>query len=110
MQCRQHCGSSRRSSGRLYCRETYQAGLASIVHGIHAQPFSKIWVNGDTSSSDGGFSAPAGMKKETLYFNVKSGSEPGAKFYAHISDRYAPFHSKVIAANASEAAHEFSTG
>jgi Tn3 transposase DDE domain len=27
------------------------------------------------------------------------------KFYTHVSDRYAPFHSKVIAANASEAAH-----
>ena len=27
------------------------------------------------------------------------------KFYTHVSDRYAPFYSKVIAANASEAAH-----
>ena len=27
------------------------------------------------------------------------------KFYTHVSDRYAPFHSKVISANASEAAH-----
>ena len=27
------------------------------------------------------------------------------KFYTHVSGRYAPFHSKVIAANASEAAH-----
>jgi TnpA family transposase len=27
------------------------------------------------------------------------------KFYTHVSDRYAPFHTKVIAANASEAAH-----
>jgi TnpA family transposase len=38
-------------------------------------------------------------------YNAKYGSEPGVKFYTHISDRYAPFHTKVIAANASEAAH-----
>jgi TnpA family transposase len=31
--------------------------------------------------------------------------EPGVKFYTHVSDRYAPFHTKVIAANAGEAAH-----
>jgi len=29
----------------------------------------------------------------------------GVKFYTHLSDRYAPFHTKVIAATASEAAH-----
>ena len=38
-------------------------------------------------------------------YNAKYGSEPGVKFYTHVSDRYAPFHTKVIAANASEAAH-----
>jgi TnpA family transposase len=27
------------------------------------------------------------------------------KFYTHVSDRFAPFHTKVIAASASEAAH-----
>jgi TnpA family transposase len=37
--------------------------------------------------------------------NAKYGSEPGVKFYTHISDRHGPFHTKVIAANASEAAH-----
>ena len=36
-------------------------------------------------------------------YNAKYGSEPGVKFYTHVSDRYAPFHTKVIAANASEA-------
>ena len=33
--------------------ETYQAGLACLVDAIHAQPFTKIWGDGDTSSSDG---------------------------------------------------------
>jgi TnpA family transposase len=28
--------------------------------------------------------------------NPKYGSEPGVQFYSHISDQYAPFHTKVI--------------
>ena len=38
-------------------------------------------------------------------YNAKYGSQPGVKFYTHLSDRYAPFHTKVIAANVSEAAY-----
>src|SRR6202008_4863906 len=37
--------------------------------------------------------------------NAHYGNERGVKFYTHLSDRYAPFHTKVIAATASEAAH-----
>lgn len=84
---------------------TYQAGLACLVDAIHAQPFTKIWGDGDTSSSDGQFFRAGGHGEARADYNAKYGSEPGVKFYTHISDRYAPFHSKVIAANASEAAH-----
>ena len=35
--------------------ETSQAGLACLVDAIHAQPFTKIWGDGDTSLSDGQF-------------------------------------------------------
>ncbi len=35
--------------------ETDQAGRACLVDAIHAQPFTKIWGDGDTSSSDGQF-------------------------------------------------------
>src|ERR1035437_9470302 len=31
--------------------------------------------------------------------------DPGVKFYTHISDRFGPFHTKVIAATANEAPH-----
>ena len=85
--------------------ETYQAALACLVDAIHAQPFTKIWGDGDTSSSDGQFFRAGGEAQARADYNAKYGSEPGVKFYTHISDRYAPFHSKVIAANASEAAH-----
>ena len=35
--------------------ETYQAALACLVEAIHAQPFTAIWGDGDTASSDGQF-------------------------------------------------------
>ncbi|MDI4643183.1 Tn3 family transposase [Rhodoblastus acidophilus] len=85
--------------------ETYQAALACLVDTIHAQPFTKIWGDGDTSSSDGQFFRAGGHGEARADYNAKYGSEPGVKFYTHVSDRYAPFHTRVIAANASEAAH-----
>jgi TnpA family transposase len=85
--------------------ETYQAALARLSDAIHAQTFTKIWGDGGTSSSDGQFFRAGGHGEARADHNAKYGSEPGVKFYTHVSDRYAPFHSKVIAANASEAAH-----
>jgi len=85
--------------------ETYQAALACLVDAIHAQPLTKIWGDGDASSSDGQFFRAGGHVEGRADYNGKYGSEPGVKFYTHVSDRYAPFHTKVIAANASEAAH-----
>ena len=85
--------------------ETYQAGLACLVEAIHAQPFTAIWGGGDTSSSDGQFFRAGGHGEARAEHNARYGSEPGVKFYTHISDRYAPFHTKVIAANTSEALH-----
>jgi len=85
--------------------ETYRAALACLADAIHAQPFTKIWGDGDTSSSDGQFFRAGGHGEARADYNAKYGSEPGVKFYTHVSDRYAPFHTKVIAANASEAAH-----
>jgi Tn3 transposase DDE domain len=83
--------------------ETYQAGRACLVEAIHAQPFTAIWGDGDTSSSDGQFFRAGGHGEARADHNARCGSEPGVKFYTHISDRYAPFHTKVIAANTSEA-------
>ena len=57
------------------------------------------------ASSDGQFFKAGGHGEARADYNAKYGSEPGVKFYTHVSDRYAPFHTKVIAANASEAAH-----
>src|SRR5271165_7046847 len=84
--------------------ETYQAALACLVDAIRAQPFTALWGEGDTSSSDGQF-FKAGGHGEARADHNHYGSEPGIKFYTHVSDRFAPFYTKVIAANASEAAH-----
>jgi TnpA family transposase len=85
--------------------ETYQAALACLIEAIHAQPFTRVWGDGGTSSSDGQFFKAGGHGEARADYNAKYGSEPGVKFYTHVSDRYSPFHTKVIAANASEAAH-----
>ncbi len=79
--------------------ETYQAGLACLVDAIHANPFTKIWGDGDTSSSDGQFFKAGGHGEARADYNAKYGSEPGVKFYTHISDRYGPYNSKIMAAN-----------
>ena len=43
--------------------ETYQAALVCLVDAIHAQPFTALWGEGDTSSSDGRSSRPAATAK-----------------------------------------------
>jgi TnpA family transposase len=57
------------------------------------KPFAKIWGDGDTSSSDGQFFRAGGHGEARADYNAKYGSEPGVKFYTHVSDRYAPFYS-----------------
>jgi TnpA family transposase len=57
------------------------------------------------SSSDGQFFRAGGFGRDAGRVNAHYGDDPGSKFYTHLSDRYAPFHTKVIAATASEALH-----
>lgn len=85
--------------------ETYASALAAIVDYHHAHPFSRLWGPGDTSSSDGQFFRAGGHGEARADHNARYGSDPGVLFYTHVSDRFAPFHTKVIAANAGEAAH-----
>src|SRR5215467_15690608 len=70
--------------------ETYQAALACLVDAIHAQSFTRVWGDGGTSSSDGQFFRAGGHGEARADHNAKYGSEPGVKFYTHVSDRYAP--------------------
>ena len=89
--------------------ETYQAALGLPGRGDPRAALHGVWGDGDTSSSDGQFFRAGGHGEARAEHNARYGSEPGVKFYTHVSDRFAPFHTKVIAANASEA-RTFSTG
>jgi TnpA family transposase len=85
--------------------ETYTAALAAVVDAHHAHPVARLWGPGDTSSSDGQFFRAGGHGEARSEINARYGSDPGVLFYTHVSDRYAPFHTKVIAATAGEAVH-----
>lgn len=85
--------------------ESYAAALASVVDYHHVLPHSAIWGPGTGSSSDGQFYRAGAKGEARADYNAKYGSDSGVLFYTHVSDRYIPFHNKVIAANAGEAAH-----
>ncbi|REC40944.1 Tn3 family transposase [Chryseobacterium sp. 5_R23647] len=76
--------------------ETYSSALAEIINVQSAHPFSFYWGEGKTSSSDGQRFATGSYAQRTGNINPKYGSSPGVQFYTHISDQYAPFHTKVI--------------
>ena len=85
--------------------ETYALALQRLVNQQLREPLAAIFGNGVASSSDGQFFRAGGFGRDAGRLNAHYGDEPGSKFYTHISDRYAPFHTKVIAATASEALH-----
>ena len=85
--------------------ETYLSALAAIVDCHTAHPLAQVWGPGDTSSSDGQFFRAGRHGEARADRNARYGSEPGVLFYTHVTDRFTPFHTKVIAANAGEAAH-----
>ena len=76
--------------------ETYSAALAELVNAQYHHPFAANWGDGTTSSSDGQRFRTGGQAERGGNVNPKYGSEPGVQFYTHISDQYAPFHTKVI--------------
>lgn len=85
--------------------ETYATGLAELVNAQVHQPFAAYWGDGTTSSSDGQNFRAGGRGQFAGQVNLKYGQEPGVQFYTHISDQYAPFHTKVITATVRDATH-----
>lgn len=75
---------------------TYRAALAELVNAQFRHPFAGHWGDGTTSSSDGQNFRTGSKAESTGYINPKYGSSPGRTFYTHISDLYAPFHTKVV--------------
>jgi TnpA family transposase len=85
--------------------ETYALALRCLVDHQQREPLAAIFGGGSASSSDGQFFRAGGFGRDAGRVNAHYGDDPGSKFYTHLSDRYAPFHTKVIAATASEALH-----
>ncbi|WP_407244352.1 Tn3 family transposase [Klebsiella michiganensis] len=90
----------RQAGWRLQARhirdETYGAALAELVNAQFRHPFAGHWGDGTTSSSDGQNFRTGSKAESTGHINPKYGSSPGRTFYTHISDQYAPFHTKVV--------------
>jgi TnpA family transposase len=76
--------------------ETYSEALAELVNAQFRHPFAGHWGDGTTSSSDGQNFRTGSKAASTGHVNPKYGSSPGRTFYTHISDQYAPFHTKVV--------------
>ena len=85
--------------------ETYALALRRLVDQQQREPFAAVFGSGIASSSDGQFFQAAGFGRDAARLNTHYGQRSGFKVYTHLSDRYAPFYTKLIAATASEALH-----
>jgi TnpA family transposase len=85
--------------------ETYALALRRLVNQQQREPFAAIFGSGTASSSDGQFFQAGGFGRDASRLNTHYGQSPGFKIYTHLSDRYGPFYTKLIAATASEALH-----
>lgn len=85
--------------------ECYAEALARLIEAHRALPLARVWGDGTSASSDGQFFRAGGRGEALGDVNARHGKEPGVAFYTHISDQFGPFHTKVIAATASEAPH-----
>lgn len=85
--------------------ETYRAAQACITDAHTRHPHSRFWGNGTTASSDGQFFRASDRAAKRGDVNLHYGSEPGSKFYSHLSDQYGYFSILPISPTESEAAY-----
>jgi TnpA family transposase len=83
--------------------ETYRAAQAAIIDAHSAHPHATLWGAGATSSSDGQFFRASDRAAGRSDVNLHYGSEPGTKFYSHLSDQYGYFSILPISPSESEA-------
>lgn len=85
--------------------ETYRAAQACVTDAHTRHPHSRLWGNGTTASSDGQFFRASDRAAKRGDINLHYGSEPGSKFYSHLSDQYGYFSILPISPTESEAAY-----
>jgi TnpA family transposase len=83
--------------------DNYVAGSAAIINAHQKLPLASLWDDGTTSSSDGQYFRAGGRAAGGGAINAKYGIDPGFVIYTHVSGRYDPFYTKVIAATINEA-------
>jgi len=83
--------------------DNYVAARAAIINAHHKHPYSAIWDDGTTSSSDGQYFRTGGRAAGAGNVNAKYGIDPGGVLYTHVSGRFGPFFTRVITATQSEA-------
>jgi len=85
--------------------ETYSAALSELINAQLRQTFAAYWGDGTSSSSDGQNFKAGGRGQYAAQVNLRYGPEPGVQFYTHVSDQYAPFHTRVINATVRDATY-----
>ncbi|MGF7176663.1 Tn3 family transposase [Azospirillum doebereinerae] len=93
------------TAGWHVSEDAYGRALGRIVAVQQAQPLAAHFGSGTASSSDGQHFPLGGRGEVTGAVNPHKGSGPAISFYTHVSDRYAPYHTKSISVAESEAAH-----
>ena len=83
--------------------ECYRAALAVLINAHHRLPFSRVWGDGTTSSSDGQFFRGAKRGASGGDINARYGVDHGFSFYTHVFDQRGPYHVNVISAAMHEA-------
>jgi TnpA family transposase len=83
--------------------ETYKLAQACITDRHAQHPHALLWGDGSTASSDGQFFQASDRAGPRSAINLHYGSEPGSKFYSHLSDQYGYFSILPISATESEA-------
>jgi TnpA family transposase len=85
--------------------ETYALALKCLVNQQEREPFAATFGSSSVSSSDGQFFQAAGFGRDSGRLNAHYSMRSGFKVYTHLSGRYGPYFTKLIAATASEALH-----
>lgn len=83
--------------------EAYTKALADLVNAQHEQWLAQFYGTGTTSSSDGQRFPMGGRREAQGQVIARYGPDPSSMFYTHTSDRYAPFATRAIIANAHQA-------
>ena len=83
--------------------EAYKAAQAAITDAQTLHFPARLWGSGTTSPSDGQFFRASDHASSRSDYNGHYGSEPGGKFYSHLSDQYGYYSILPISVGESEA-------